>query len=125
MPLSATKKNVSGSKTRHSVPPAQLIRSRASFLTKHIQADFLSFLSRLVPGDAGVIAFIHLGDVFYDQFGAVLVEAVLVARFKDNVVTVARGRRRKDKCPGDVFLLEEPTDAFLSSLTENSWGLIY
>lgn len=35
------------------------------FLTEHVQADFLCFLSRLVLGDASVISFIRFLDIFY------------------------------------------------------------
>lgn len=64
-------------------------------LTEHVQADFLGFLSCLVLGDASVISFIHFLDIFYYQFWTILVQAVLITRFKDNVVTVAWGKRGK------------------------------
>lgn len=71
--------------------------------------------------------------MFYYQFWTVLIEAVLIAVFKDNTVTVARGKkeeekRGKEKCPRHMYLLaqlEEPTNNFLNSLTKNSWGFIY
>lgn len=68
-------------------------------LTKHVQADFLPLLSRLVLGDASVISFIHFLDVLYYQFRAILVQGVLIARFKDDVVTVAEreGKKKKKK----------------------------
>lgn len=48
-------------------------------LTKHIETDFLAHLACLVPGDAGVISFIHFDDIFYHQLGAVLIQTVLIA----------------------------------------------
>lgn len=63
-------------------------------LTEHVQADFLGFLPCLVLGDASVISFIHFLDIFYYQFWTILVQAVLITRFKDDVVTVAEGKKR-------------------------------
>lgn len=68
-------------------------RRGRSCLTEHVQADFLALLPRLVLGDAGVISFIHLQDVLYHQFGAVLVQGVLISRFEDDVVTVRREKQ--------------------------------
>lgn len=80
-------------------------------LTEHVQADFLGLLAGLVLGDAGVISFVHLPDVFDDQLRAVLVQAVLLARLKDDVVAVERQkqtetsqRRRRDLLLSRVFL---------------------
>lgn len=91
-------------------------------LTEHVQADFLSFLSCLVLGDASVISFIHFLDIFYYQFWTILVQAVLITRFKDNVVTVAGGEERRKtwrsshhKCL--LTQLEGPTNNFFNSLT--------
>lgn len=66
------------------------MREKVSLLTEHVQADFLGLLAGLVLGGAGVISFVHLPDVFDDQLRAVLVQAVLVARLKDDVVAVGR-----------------------------------
>lgn len=66
-------------------------------LTEHVQADFLGFLSCLVLGDASVISFIHLFDFLYYQFRTILVQAVFVARFKDDVVTVEVGKEKKGR----------------------------
>lgn len=65
-------------------------------LTEHVQADFLGFLPRLVLGDASVISLVHFLDIFYYQFWTICVQAVLITRLKDNVVTVAEGERRGD-----------------------------
>lgn len=71
------------------------MREKLSLLTEHVQADFLGLLAGLVLGDAGVISFVHLPDVFDDQLRAVLVQAVLVARLKDDVVAVGRQKERR------------------------------
>lgn len=66
-------------------------------LTEHVQADFLGFLPCLVLGDASVISFIHFLDIFYYQFWTILVQAVLITRFKDDVVTVAEGEEKRER----------------------------
>lgn len=57
--------------------------------TKHIEADFFGLRACFVLGDAGVIAFIHFLHVLYRQFGAVLVQDVLLSRLKRDVVAAA------------------------------------
>lgn len=83
-------------KKSHSVLYA-IVSEWSYSLTEHVQADFLGFLSCLVLGDASVISFIHFLDIFYYQFWTILVQAVLITRFKDNVVTAAEGKRKKKK----------------------------
>lgn len=61
----------------------------ATQLTEHVEADFLGLLARLVPGQAGVVALVHLPHVPDQQLGAVLVQAVLVPRVQDHVVAAA------------------------------------
>lgn len=100
-------------------------------LTEHVQADFLGFLPRLVLGDASVISFIHFLDVFYYQFWTILVQAVLITRFKDNVVTVAEGKRGEKDMSGRshhkclLTQLEGPTNNFFNSLTTIRLGLYF
>lgn len=55
-------------------------------LTKHVEADFLGLLARLVLGGAGVFSFVHLLHVLYHQLGAVLIQAVLVSRLQHGAV---------------------------------------
>ncbi len=91
-------------------------------LTEHVQADFLGFLSCLVLGNASIISFIHFLDIFYYQFWAILVQAVLITRFKDNVVTVAEAKRGERHVRGShhkclLTQLEEHTNNFFNSLT--------
>lgn len=57
--------------------------------TKHIEADFFGLHACFVLGDAGVIAFIQFLHVLYGQFGAVLVQDVLLSRLKRDVVAAA------------------------------------
>lgn len=57
-------------------------------LTEHVEADFLGLLPGLVLGHACVIALVDLLHVFDQQLRTVLVQAVLVARLKDDVVAV-------------------------------------
>lgn len=64
-------------------------RERKPSPTKHIEADFFSLHACFVLGDAGVIAFIHFLHVLYRQFGAVLVQGVLLSRLKRGVVAAA------------------------------------
>ena len=112
-------------------------RKRAAFcwrqlsysLTEHVQAHFLGFLSRLVLGDASVISFIHFLDIFYYQFRTILVQAVLIAGFKDDVVTVVegnRGRRHVEVHITRVCLhnLKGRSNNFLYSLTMICWGVL-
>lgn len=64
-------------------------RAATRQLTEHVEADFLGLLPRLVPGQAGVVALVHLPHVPDQQLGAVLVQAVLVPRVQDHVVAAA------------------------------------
>lgn len=98
---------------REKEPPFFLSNKRSDSLTKHVQADFLSFLSCLVLCDASVISFIHFLDIFYYQFWTILVQAVLITRFKDNVVTEGGGKKGKRQSSYHIHWViqhEGPTD---------------
>lgn len=64
-------------------------------LTEHVQADFLGLLPSLVLGHARVISLVDLLHIFDQQLGTVLVQAVLVARLKDDVVAVGETEDEK------------------------------
>lgn len=55
-------------------------------LTKHIQADFIGLLPSFVLGHARVVSLVDLLHIFDQQLGTILIQTVLVARLKDNVV---------------------------------------
>lgn len=66
-------------------------------LTKHVQADFFGLLPSLVLGHACVITLVDLLHIFDQQLGTILVQAVLVARLKDDVVAVGEVEDKKNE----------------------------
>lgn len=91
------------------------------FLTEHVQADFLRFLSCLVLGNASVISFIHLLDILYYQFRTILVQVVFVTRFKDNVVTVAEEKQKRQNSKGSHH---KPSSTHLERATNRYFNLL-